>query len=61
MSVPEYVWIYHNRQDIYHNSEYVSCNTQCEVTLEVNEYLLTNRRIQIPVNNQDGALCEKQL
>ena len=34
--MPGYVWIYNNRQDF----EYVSRNTLCEVTLQVNEYLL---------------------
>ena len=36
MNRPEYVWILNNRL----SSEYVSCNTQCEVTVKVNEYLL---------------------
>ena len=31
----EYVWIYDNRQ----GSEYISYNTQREVTLQFNEYL----------------------
>ena len=43
----EYVWIYNNRQ----GSEYVSYNTQREVTLQVNEYLLSNRPIQNLVKN----------
>ena len=33
LNMPGYVRIYNNRQ----GSEYVSCNTQCEVTLRVNE------------------------
>ena len=32
----EYAWIYDNRQ----GPEYISYRTQCEVTLQVNEYLL---------------------
>ena len=43
----EYVWIYNIRQ----GSEYVSYNTQREVTLQVNEYLLSNRPIQNLVKN----------
>ena len=41
MNLPEYVLIYDNRQ----GSEYVSYNTWCEVTTQVNEYLLRDRRI----------------
>ena len=36
VNMPEYVWIYNNRQ----GSEYVLHNPQHEVTLQVNEYLL---------------------
>ena len=36
MNTPEYVWIYNNR----HGSEHVSNNTQCAVTVQVNEYIL---------------------
>ena len=38
----EYVRIYDNRQ----GAEYVSYNTQSEVTLQVNDYLSRDRRIQ---------------
>ena len=34
VNMPEYVWIFNNRQ----GSEYVSCNTKCEITLKVTEY-----------------------
>ena len=34
--MPEYVWIFDNRQD----AEYLSYNTQRKVTLQVNKYLL---------------------
>ena len=40
LNMPEYVWIYDNRQ----GSEYASYNTQREVTLQVNEYLLRDQR-----------------
>ena len=33
VNISEYVWVYDNRQ----GSEYVSYNTQREVTLQVNE------------------------
>ena len=34
--MPEYIWIYNNRQ----RSEYASYNTKHEITPQVNEYLL---------------------
>ena len=40
--MPEYVCMYDNRQ----GSEYVLYNTQREVTLQINDYLLTDGRIQ---------------
>ena len=46
MNIPEYLSIYNNRQ----GSPYVSYNPEREVTLQVNEYLLTDRRIQNPEN-----------
>ena len=41
VNMPEYFWIYDNKQ----GSEYVSDNTQREVTLEVHECLLRNTHI----------------
>ena len=41
-NMADYVWIDDNRQ----GSEYVSCNMQHEVTLQDNEYLLRDGRIQ---------------
>ena len=40
--MPEYAWIY----DYIQGSEYVSYNVSCEVTLQVNEYLLRDGRIE---------------
>ena len=37
VNMPEFVLNFDNRQ----GSEYVSCNTYCKVTLQVNEYLLS--------------------
>ena len=53
--MPEYVWIYDNRQD----SEYVSYNTQSEVTLPVNEYLLRDRSIQDLVKDLRWSALER--
>ena len=53
--MPEYVWIYDNRQ----GSKYVSYNTQREVTLQFNEYLLRDMRIQDPVNDLRWSVIEK--
>ena len=53
--MPEYVWIYDNRQ----GSEYASYNTLPEVTLQVNEYLLRVRRIQNAVNDLRWSAFEK--
>ena len=53
--MPVYVWIYNNRQ----GSEYISYNTYREVTLEVNEYLLRDRRIQNPVKDLRWSALEK--
>ena len=55
--MPEYVWIYYNKQD----SEYVSYNTYCKVTLQVNEYLLRDKHIQNPSRAQNMVrlwICE---
>ena len=35
VNIPEYIWIYKNRQ----GSEYVSCNMYGKAPLQVNEYL----------------------
>ena len=43
----EYVWTHDNRQ----GSKYASYNTYPEVTLQVNEYLLRDRRIQNSVKD----------
>ena len=51
----EYVWIYVNGQ----GSEYISYNTQSEVTLQVNEYLLRDRRIQNPDKDLKWNALEK--
>ena len=40
----EYVLIYNNKKD----SEYLLYHTLCEVNLQVNEYLLRDKRIQNP-------------
>ena len=53
--MPEYAWIYDNRQ----GSEYIPYNTQRKVTLQVNEYLLTERRIQNPVKDLRWSASEK--
>ena len=49
-------WIYVNRQD----SEYVSYNTECHVTLQVNEYLLRDKPIQNLVKDLRLTDLEKQ-
>ena len=41
LNMPQYVWIFDNRQ----GSEFVSCNTCCEDSLQVNGNLLRDRRI----------------
>ena len=46
-NMPEYIWIYNNRQC----SEYVSYKTEREVTLQVNECLLRNGHIPNPVKD----------
>ena len=43
----EYIWIYDNRQ----GSEYVACNTYGRGTLQVNQYLLRDGRIQNPIKD----------
>ena len=52
--MPEYIWIYDNRQ----GSEYESYNTQRKVPLEVNEYLLRDRQIQEPVKDLGWAFLK---
>ena len=49
--MPEYIWIYDNRQ----GSEYESSNALCKIPLEVNEYLLRDRQIQEPVKDLGWA------
>ena len=51
----EYICIY----DIRQYSEYVSNNTQCEVTLQINEYLLRDRRIQNSIKDIRQSALEK--
>ena len=48
VNMPEYVWIYDNRQD----SEYAPYSAWVEVTLKVNQYLLRDRHIQNPVKTK---------
>ena len=50
--MPEYVWIYDNRQ----NSEYVSYNTQCKVTLQVNDPYWEMVALRTLSKIYDGAL-----
>ena len=45
--MPEYVWIYGNREGL----EYVLYNLYHDVTPQVNEYLLKNRCIQNPAKD----------
>ena len=45
--MPEYIWIYDNRQ----GSEYVSYKIECEVILQVNEYLLRDGDVQNPIKD----------
>ena len=52
-NMPEYVWVYDNRQ----GSEHVSYNTQRKVTLQVNEYKLIERWAY-PEPAKDGVLLE---
>ena len=53
--MPKYVLIYNNRQ----GSEYISYNTQREVTLQVNKCLLRDGRIQNPVKDLRQNALEK--
>ena len=55
VNMPEYARIFDNRQ----GSEYVSCNTQREVTLQVNHYLLGDGCIQNPVKDLRQSALEK--
>ena len=55
MNLPEYVLIYDNRQ----GSQYVSYNTWCEVTTQVNEYLLRDRRIHNLVKDRRRSTLVK--
>ena len=52
-----YVWIYDNRP----GSEYVSCNTEDDVFLQFNEYLLRDGHIQNPVKDLRQSTLEKYL
>ena len=52
--MPEYVWVYDNRQ----GTEYVSNNTKREVTLQVNEYFLRDRPIQNLVKDLRWGLSD---
>ena len=56
VNITEYFLIYDKRQ----GSEYVSYNTWCEVTLQTNEYLLRDGRIQNPVKGLTQSSFEKQ-
>ena len=53
----DYVFIYDNRQ----GSEYVSYNTWHEVTLQVNEYLLRDKRLQHPLKDLRWSGLETSL
>ena len=55
MNMLEYVWIYNNRQD----SEYILYSAWREVTLQVNEYLLRDKRIQNLVKDVRWSALEK--
>ena len=55
MNIPEYVWIFNNRQGF----EYLSYNTYREVALQVVEYLLRDTRIQNPVKDLLSNALEK--
>ena len=55
ISMSEYVWTYNNGQ----SCEYVSYNIYQEVTLQVNEYLLRDGRIQNPVRDLRWSTLEK--
>ena len=55
ISMSEYVWTYNNRQ----SCEYVSYNIYQEVTLQVNEYLLRDGRIQNPAKDLKMERLEK--
>ena len=56
VNITEYFLIYDKRQ----GSEYVSYNTWREVTLQTNEYLLRDGRIQNPVKGLTQSSFEKQ-
>ena len=47
--MPECIWVYNNKQD----------STQHEVPLQVDEYLLKDRRIQDPVKDIRWSTLEK--
>ena len=58
----EYVYMFEFRiidVNMYQGPEYVSYNTYCEVTLQINEYLLRDKRIHNPFKDLRWSALEK--